>query len=262
MPEDVLLVEKKDYICTFTINRPERRNALTPALMFELGDTINSIRDDDEVRVVVIRGNGELSFSSGMDLGGDRGSWDAVRARQVHPIQHITDCVVGYPGPVIAMIYGYAVGAGLDLAVSCDLRLAADDARMGMPPVRIGGIYNASAIQRFINLVGPAQTKELFFTAKLIEAQRAAQIGLVDHIVPAGELCSTTYGLAGTIAANAPLAVRGTKTVVAKLLACQRLSPEDEGEIQALMELAERSEDRREGQRAFLEKRQPRFTGR
>ena len=241
MSEDELLVEKKDHICTFTINRPERRNALTPEIMFRLGDTLNDLRDDSEVRAVVIRGSGEKSFSSGMYLGGGRASWEAARARKVHPIQYITDCVVDYPGPVIAMIYGYAVGAGLDLAVSCDLRLAADDARMGMPPARLGGIYNASAIQRFINLVGPARTKELFFTAKLIEAARAAQIGLVDHIVPAGELVSATYELAGTIAANAPLAVRGTKTVVAKLLACQRLSPEDEVEIQALMELAEKS---------------------
>jgi len=154
------------------------------------------------------------------------------------------------------------VGAGLELAVTCDLRLVADTARLGITPAKLGIVYRHTAIRHFINLLGVSRTKELFYTGRLIDAQRARDIGLVDHVVPAEELASTTYDLAREIAQNAPLSVSGAKVTISKLLNYQTLSPEDEAELQKLQAQAMLSEDLKEGQRAFMEKRKPRFSGR
>jgi enoyl-CoA hydratase len=167
-----------------------------------------------------------------------------------------------FPYPVIAMIYGYAVGAGLELAVTCDLRLAADTARLGITPAKLGVVYSPAGIQKFLNVVGVPQTKELFYTGRLIDAQRAREIGLVDHVYPEAELATATYELAQEIAGNAPLSVSGVKATVSRLLRYQTLSPEDEAELGRLQAEAYRSEDLKEGQRAFMEKRKPRFIGR
>jgi enoyl-CoA hydratase/carnithine racemase len=160
------------------------------------------------------------------------------------------------------MIYGYAVGAGLELAVTCDLRLAADSARLGITPAKLGVAYSPTGIQKFLNLVGIAHTKELFYTGRLFDAQRAKEMGLVDYVVPASELAATTYELAQEIAENAPLSVSGAKLTVSKLLSYQVLRPEDEAELRELQARAMRSEDLKEGQRAFMEKRKPKFVGR
>jgi enoyl-CoA hydratase/carnithine racemase len=170
--------------------------------------------------------------------------------------------VLAYPYPVIAMIYGYAIGAGLELAVTCDLRLAADTARLGITPAKLGVVYHHPGILKFVNLVGVAQTKELFYTGRLVTAQRAQDIGLVDHVLPAQELAKATYDLAREIAENAPLSVSGTKATIAKLLSYQTLRPEDETELRKLQAQAYASDDLKEGQRAFMEKRKPKFTGR
>ena len=258
MAQEVLLMEKDGGVCTLSINRPERRNALSLELLYRLGDAFNALKTDRDVRVVVLRGAGEKAFSSGMDLQ----DVDEVKvAEEDNPINYAMQSVISYPCPVIAMIYGAAMGAGCDLAVSCDLRVAADTAVMGINPVRIGRVYPPAGVQRLINVVGLSQAKELFFTGRFIDAQRAKEIGLVDHVVVAEELPSFTYALAREIADNAPLAVSTTKTIFTRLLKHQRLSPEDEDEILALIDIVERSEDAREGRLAFIEKRKPRFVG-
>ena len=262
MAEDLILVQKEGNVCTLTINRPEKRNSLNPETLLQLGDTLNSLRDDGETRAVVIRGTGDKAFSSGYDISriGD-GSPEPPGPRH-NPMEYGLGSIASFPYPVIAMIYGYAVGGGLELAVTCDLRLAADTARLGITPAKLGVVYGAAGIQRFLNVVGVAQTKELFYTGRLVDAQRASQIGLVDHVYPADELATATYELAREIAGNAPLTVSGVKTTVSNLLGYQRLSPEDEAEVGRLQAEAYRSEDLKEGQRAFMEKRRPRFTGR
>lgn len=262
MAEELLLVQKEGNICTLTINRPEKRNALTPEILLQLGDTLNSLKEEDEIRVVVIRGTGEQSFSSGYDISriGSGGTQETGPRR--NPLEYGMASILAFPYPVIAMIYGYAVGAGFELAVTCDLRLAADTARLGITPAKLGIVYGHTGVRKILNLVGVAQTKELFYTGRLIDAQRAREIGLVDHVVPAQELASATYDLAREITENAPLSVRGTKITISKILNYQTLSPEDEAELRELQAQAMRSEDLKEGQKAFMEKRKPRFIGR
>lgn len=259
--KEVLLMERERNICTMTINRPERRNALSLELLHRLGDTFNALKDDRDVRVVVLRGAGQKAFSSGMDLQDAAATEELKVAREDNPINFAVGSIISYPCPVIAMIYGAAVGAGCDLAVACDLRIAADTAVMGINPVRIGRVYPPAGVQRLINVVGLSQAKEMFFTGRFIDAHRAKEIGLVDHVVAAEELSSFTYALAREIADNAPLAVSTTKAIFTKLLKHRRLNTEDEIEIMALIDIVERSEDAREGRQAFIEKRKPRFIG-
>jgi enoyl-CoA hydratase/carnithine racemase len=261
MAEKLLLVEREDNICTLVLNCPERRNALSPELLLQLGDAVNSLQNDPQIRVVIIRGAGEQAFSGGFDIGKIPTEGLAKEGLRANPLEYGMESICSFPYPVIAMIYGYAVGAGLELAVSCDLRIAADTARLGITPVKLGVVYAHTGIQKFINLVGVARTKELFFTGRLIDAQKAKDIGLVDHVVPAQDLPSAAYGIAREIAENAPIAVSGTKITILKLLSYQKLSPEEEKELEALREQAILSEDAKEGQEAFLEKRKPVFKG-
>jgi enoyl-CoA hydratase len=260
---ELLLVQKEGNICTLTINRPERRNSMNPEILLQIADTLNSLKEEGEVRAVVIRGAGEEAFSSGYDIGRiPSGGAREETGPQRNPLEYGMACVLAYPYPVIAMIYGYAIGAGLELAVTCDLRLAADTARLGITPAKLGVVYNYVGVRKFVNLVGVAQTKELFYTGRLITAQRAQDIGLVDHVLPAQELAKATYDLAREIAENAPLSVSGTKATITRLLSYQKLGPEDEAELRKLQAQAYASEDLKEGQRAFMEKRKPKFTGR
>lgn len=262
MAEELLLVQKEGNICTLTINRPEKRNSLNPEILLQLGDTLNSLRGEEGMTVVVIRGAGEQSFSSGYDIGRiPSGGTQPETGPRRNPLEYGMTSILTYPYPVIAMIYGYAIGAGLELAVTCDLRVAADTARLGITPAKLGVVYSHAGIRKFLNLVGIASTKELFYTGRLIDTRRAKDMGLVDYVVPEGELVSVTYDLAREIAENAPLSVSGAKITISKLLDVQTLSPEDKAELQKLQAQAMLSEDLKEGQKAFMEKRKPQFSG-
>ena len=261
MPGDLILAEKQDNICTLTINRPEKRNSVNPETLLQLGDILNSLREDGETRVVIIRGSGEKAFSSGYDIGRIGSGRPGPEGPRRDPFQYCLDSIQDFPYPIIAMIYGYAVGGGLEIAVTCDLRLAADTARLGITPAKLGVVYSATGVNRFLNLVGISHTKELFYTGRIINAERALEIGLVDYVYPAEELQKATFELAQEIAHNAPLTIRGIKTTVSRLLKNTALSPEDEAELARLQAEAYRSDDLKEGQKAFMEKRRPRFTG-
>jgi enoyl-CoA hydratase len=262
LAENLLLVQKEGSICTLTINQPERQNILNSQIFLSLGDILNALKEEDKTRVVVIRGAGEEAFSAGYDIGRLGASESEQTGPRANPMEYGMNCVTSFPYPVIAMIYGYAIGGGLELAATCDLRLAADNARLGMTPARLGLFYRPSGLLTFINLVGISLTKELFYTGRLITAHRAKEKGLVDQIFPSAELEKATYALAQEIAENAPLTIRGVKTTISRLLKYQKLSPEDETELRTLQSQAMFSEDLKEGQQAFLEKRKPRFTGR
>ena len=263
MSKELIIVERQDRILTLSINRPGQRNSLTPELLSRLSEILTQLRDESEIRVVVIRGVGEQAFSSGYDIGGipTGGTREEVEAQRSH-LDRCFDSIMAAPFPVIAMVYGYAVGAGLELAITCDLRVAADTARFGITPARLGVGYHTAGIRKLMNLVGISSTKEFFFTGKLIEANRAKEIGLVDHVVTAQELPAATYDLAHEIASNASLAIAVIKFAISKLASFPKLEDHDEADIELLHMRALQSEDAKEGQRAFLEKRKPKFTGR
>jgi enoyl-CoA hydratase/carnithine racemase len=271
MSDDVLLVEKTGYVATLTINRPDKRNALNPEIHARLVSNIDRFADEGEVRCVVIRGQGELAFSAGDDLKREPGQpgpqLDPNKDESMQwPHRTSRHAIFDAPFPVIAMIQGYCVGGGLALATECDFRIASESSQLGIPPSKLGIIYDFERIQVFLDLVGPAFTKELFCTGRRVSARRALTMGLVNEVVAESELESTVYALANELAENAPMSVRGHKAVVNTLIRSRiegaALSASDIAKMRETQRIARASEDAKEGPLAFREKRRPVFTGR
>jgi enoyl-CoA hydratase/carnithine racemase len=180
-----------------------------------------------------------------------------------HPFEAALAALDAFPMPVVAALNGHAIGGGLELALACDLRVAAASAKLGMPPARLGLVYSHSGLRRFVDAIGAPRTRELFFTARNVDAATALQWGMVNRVVDDDELAAAGVELAAAIAGNAPLSLRGNKRVIRALLAAEGpLDPAVESELVALREACFRSEDFREGVRAFAEKRSPRWQGR
>ena len=223
MRDDILLVEQREHIATMTINRPEKRNALNPEIHAGMVEHIDRMSEEGEVRCLVIRGQGELAFSAGDDLlraPGDPGPQPntSKNPMQQWPLRKTRQAIFDAPFPVVAMIQGYCVGGGLALATECDLRISADTGKLGIPPSKLGIIYDYDRVQGFIDIVGPAFTKELFCTGRTISAQRALVMGLVNEVVPVAELETAVYALAEEFAINAPLSLKGHKAIVNTLV--------------------------------------------
>jgi enoyl-CoA hydratase len=204
----------------------------------------------------VLTGAGELAFSSGYDIAALP---DAPSAPADHPLARALDALAEGALPVVAALNGQAIGGGCELAATCDLRVAHPRVTLMMPPVRLGIIYSPRGLQRFVSLCGASRTRELFLTAAPVEAARALEWGLVDRVVPPEEVLSTALALAGAMAQHAPLAVRGTRRVLERLL--PSLQPDVAAELAELQVRAWTSDDAREARAAFREKRPPRFTG-
>lgn len=259
---DILLCQRRNRIGIVTFNRPEHRNALSPALLLRLHETLEAWAREGEVRAVVVTGSGEKAFSSGYDITAiptDLAPEQLEKLRDANPLELGVSSVKNFPYPVIAMLNGYCFGGALHLALSCDLRIGVDDVTIGMPAARLGLVYPPDGIAQFVHVLGIARAREVFFTARSYHGREAQAIGLVDRLVPRGELETATFGLAEEIAGNAPLALRGTKQVLNRIEAAAPLSAEVRREAEALMATALGSEDAKEAQRAFLEKRRPRF---
>jgi enoyl-CoA hydratase/carnithine racemase len=262
--ERPLLFLRKSNTITLILNRPEKKNSLTPELVKILLQTLKELSLDDTIRTVVIRGAGDKAFCAGYDIGSlptSRSDDPNEKLKTLNSVEKLFNTIVDYPYPVIAMINGIAFGAGCELAVCCDIRIGADNIRIGMPPAKLGLVYPWSGLQRFIQVIGLKNTKEIFFTGRAYKGIRLKELGLVDYLVPGDKLKSFTVRMADEIAANAPLALKGTKRVLNLLLQASQFDINSLNEADSITRASFLSEDLNEGQKAFLEKRKPEFKG-
>jgi enoyl-CoA hydratase/carnithine racemase len=260
----LLLIQNENNICTLTLNRPEKKNSLSLELVELLGSTLKELAEDDAIRTVILRGAGDEAFCSGFDIGAlptQSGADADQRLKSLDQVESLLQRLVSFPYPVIAMLNGFAFGLGCELSMCCDIRIGAEDIRMGMPPARLGLVYPWTGLLRFIQRIGIQSTKEIFFTGRTYTGRRIKELGLADYLVPGGDLEEFTYAMAKEIAGNAPLALKGIKKVINLLMKSSRLDKTQSGEAQAIFSAALLSEDMQEGQSAFIEKRKPRFKG-
>ncbi len=257
-PYETLLVERRARVAIITINRPEKRNALNIQTREEGAAALEELRTDAEVRVVVITGAGDKAFVAGADIAEFAGR-TAVSQRDVMTGRSLFTAIDSFPKPVIAMINGYCLGGGCELALACDLRVASDRASFGQPEINLGIIPGGGGTQRLTHLIGEGKAMELIMTGDIIDAQTAFRLGLVNLVVPADELEAKTMELANRIAEKSPNALRMAKEAV-KTAARSTLDEGLRREID-LFALCFSSADKDEGVSAFLEKRKPDFKG-
>ncbi len=255
-----LVVADQDGVRRITVNRPEKLNALDARTLDELRQAFEAVRDDDSVRVVVLAGSGEKAFVAGADIG-ELATLVAVQAQAFSRVgQRLLRTIETLPKPVIARIQGFALGGGLELAMSCHLRIASDKARLGLPEITLGLLPGFGGTQRLLRLAGRAAALELCLTGQPVDAARALALGIVNRVVAADQLDAEVDALAGQLARSAPHALAGILDAVIRGGECAL----DEGldyETKAFA-LCCSTEDMREGTRAFLERRKPVFSGR
>ena len=259
----LVLDRPAEAVARIRIDNPGKRNALDHEILDGLAELVPSLDEGITTRCLIITGTDRM-FSSGYDIGDIPDEVFAEEAERLvaHPFSKAIEAVDRFPFPTIAAINGHALGGGLELAMSCDLRLAARGVKLGMPPAKLGLIYSHTGLQKFLDAVGPARTRELFFTGRNIDADRAEQIGLVNEVTEADKVGEVAVALAAEVAGNAPLSLRGNKEIIGKLVNFGRLSEQEERELIDLRLSSFRSHDFREGVKAFGEKRKPRWEGR
>jgi enoyl-CoA hydratase/carnithine racemase len=261
----LLVDEPISGVVRLTISNPDKRNALDHPILDAITATLTALTnaEEDGARCVAITGAHGM-FSAGYDIGEIPGEEFEQRAERLvaHPFTEAIEALEAYPYPTLAALSGHTIGGGLELALACDLRVAKDDIKLGMPPAKLGLVYSHTGMRRFIDTVGVARTRELFLLGRYIDAPTALTWGLINRAVAAEDLDDVALELAGELAGNAPLAQIGNKRVIAALLHAEgRLEDAVEQELIELRSASFASTDMREGMRAFAEKRRPRWRG-
>ena len=259
MTYETLLYDVADGVATVTLNRPEVHNAMNERMRQELTRCFGEVATSDAVRVVVVTGAGERAFSAGADIREFVEPQVPVRFRESRKRVDFRQAMDRCPQPIIAAIRGYALGGGLELALACDIRIASEDAQLGLTEVNLAIIPGGGGTQRLPRLIGRGRALEMILTGARIDAREAWRIGLVERVVPAADVLASARELARTLAEKAPVALRYAKEAVVKgleLPLADGLRLEND-----LATLLRTTEDRVEGAKAFLEKRKPRFTG-
>lgn len=255
-----ILVEQDGHIASVTFNRPKVRNAISLAMWGEIAAIANRLAKDDAVRAILFRGAGQEAFASGADISEfQQNRKDKATAIAYNKVVEEAEIAIRHCAkPTVAMIYGFCMGGGMAIAMACDLRFAAEGSRFGIPAAKLGIIYDFDAVRQLVDLVGPAYAKDVLFSARAVGAEEALRIGLIQRLFPAAELEAKTVEYLKTVAANAPLSVRGAKAQMRAIFEGHESHREA---MQAARHEVFDSEDYKEGTRAFLEKRPPNFTG-
>jgi enoyl-CoA hydratase len=259
MPYETLLLEKRDRVAIVTINRPDKRNALNIKTREEGAAILDELRNDASVGVVVITGAGDKAFIAGADISEFAGR-TSITQRDVMMSRSLFTAVDTFPKPVIAMVNGYCLGGGCELALACDIRIASETASFGQPEINLGIIPGGGGTQRLTRLVGEGKAMEMILSGEIIDARSALAIGLVNHVVPADQLETKTLEIANRIAEKSPIALQLAKEAV-KLASRSNLDEGLRREVD-LFALCFSTEDKDEGVSAFLEKRKAAFKGR
>lgn len=261
-PCDKMIARQDGAIGWIIFNQPERHNAVSLAMWQALEVIVDHFERNPDIRVVVVRGAGEKAFVSGADISEfetQRSGEEATRhynetsQRAMRRLRELSK-------PTLAMIQGYCIGGGVAVALSCDIRLSADNARFGVPAAKLGLGYEYEGVRKLVDLVGPAFAKEIFFTARQFNAQEAREMGLVNRVVATADLAARVDEYASTIAGNAPMTVASIKTIVGEIVKDE--TQRDIALCDRVVDACFNSDDYREGRTAFMEKRKPDFQGR
>jgi len=259
---DKILVDIRDGVGWVTINNPERRNAVSLEMLEAMGAAFDRFSADDEVRCAVIHGAGDKAFASGADISQfeKNRSTEEAQAHYAEISKGVRFKMLDFEKPLIAMIRGYCMGGGLGIAMTADLRIAADDAVFAIPAARLSIAYDHINVTNLVNLIGPSRAKEILLTAKRYDAAQAEAMGLVNQVVPVADLESEVADVTGRLAENAPLSMRASKITIDTMM--KDPDARDMARVEAASRDCFASDDFKEGRTAFMEKRKPVFRGR
>ena len=260
--EGKILKRVTDGVGIITFNNPEKRNAMSLDMWEGLGQALVELRDDSDVRVVILVGAGDKAFVSGADISQFESTRHNAEASAEYSRRSEVQraLLANFPKPTIACIRGFCLGGGMQVAMLSDIRIASEGSQFGIPAARLGIAYGYDGLKHLVSLVGPSWARLLMYTGMRIDAAEALRIGLVERVLPDGELWDATMAIARTISTNAPLAIQAAKITIAQVLKDQ--SHRDMEAIKQIGIACMDSEDFREGRTAFMEKRRPQFRGR
>jgi enoyl-CoA hydratase len=257
-----ILLGISDGVGVITFNNPEKRNAMSLDMWEGLGHALVELRDDADVRVVILVGAGDKAFVSGADISQFEKNRHNAEASEEYSKKSAAQraLLADYPKPTIACIRGFCLGGGMQVAMLADIRIASDNSQFGIPAAKLGIAYGYDGLKHLVSLVGPSWARLLMYTGMRIDSAEAVRIGLVDRVLPDADLWNATMEIARTISINAPLAIQAAKITIAQVLKDE--SHRDMDAIKNIGTACMDSEDFREGRRAFMEKRKPKFSGR